>query len=177
MVTRGDRGSRENNIYSAAAGWTVGWRVARVICDFALLELIVCGRAADGKGHASLAARGLYEAAERVAAHAFVRLLHLIGVPPLAVHVAGGRNLLVDGRIVLDLNLPPNVLGEAVVQLGGLEAVAGGGGCSCGGGGGGGGGHFVGFDGFGLCRRLLIVPIGQNQSDLPNLKCFLLLLV
>ena len=145
------RGSRENNIYSAAAGGAVGWRggdVARVICDFALLQLIVCGRAADGKGHASLAARGLYEAAERVAAHALVRLLHLLGVPPLAVHVAGGRNLLVDGRIVLDLNLPPNVLGKAVVQLSGLEAVAGGGGCGGGGGGGvllggGGGGHFV----------------------------------
>jgi hypothetical protein len=106
--------------------------------------------AANRKGHASLAASGLYEAAERVAAHTFVRLLHLLGVPPLAVHVAGGRNLLVAGRIVLGLNLPSNVLGEAVVQLSCLEAVAGGSGCGGGGGGSalqeGGGGHFLGVD-------------------------------
>ena len=81
-------------------------------------------------------------------AHALVALLQIVGVPPLAVHVAGRCNLLVDGRIVLGLNLSPKVLGEAVVQLSSLEAVEGGssgGGCSGGGGGGlgGGGGHFV----------------------------------
>ena len=93
------------------AGW--GERNVVVLDAFSFLHLIVGRSAADGKGNASLAARGLDEAAERVAADAFVRLLHLIGVPPLAVQVGGRCNLLVDGRIVLGLNLPPNVLGEA----------------------------------------------------------------
>ncbi len=68
----------------------------------------------------------LDERAKRLAAEALLALGGVLDAAALEVEVSGGSHLGVDGRIVLGLQLPPNVFDKAVMQLGSLEHVGGG---------------------------------------------------